>query len=264
MKNVIMLDGDILVHRATSAVQKEFKFSGPVSAITADFLEAVKIVEREIASLRRVLDAGEVLIALSDPDSSANWRKEALPSYKFDRVKRAKPILFKQMRAELESRFQTKWYPRLEGDDVLGVFGSAPGHPERVIVSIDKDMGCVPGRWYNPNRPERGIVLTDRAAADRFHLMQTLMGDATDGYTGIPGIGPKKAAAILDADPPRHTTHSPLCACAPWDKVVRAYRKAGLTERDALTQARVARILRYGEFNKNIGVRLWAPDLLEV
>lgn len=247
MRNVIMLDGDILIHRSTAAVQKDYKFAGPIPAIDADFGEALKIVDREILVLRRTLDAAEVLIALSDPDSGANWRKQVLPTYKFERTKRAKPVLFRQMRAELESRFQTKWYPGLEGDDVMGIWLTAAGHPERVIVSIDKDMQGVPGRLYNPNKAERGVIDTPRAAADRFHLLQTLMGDRVDGYTGIPGTGPKKAAKVLGDEPT-------------WEKVVRAYEKAGLTEADALIQARVARILRHGEWNRHVGVKLWVPE----
>lgn len=257
MKNAIMLDGDILIHRSTAAVQKEYKFAGPIPAIDADFSEALKIVDREILTMRRALDAGDVLLALSDPDSSANWRKQVLPSYKFDRTKRAKPILFRQMRAELESRFQTKWYPGLEGDDVLGIWMTTPGHPERVIVSIDKDLKGIPGRLYNPNKPDEGIVAIDRPSADRFHLLQTLMGDPVDGYTGIPGVGPKKANKILDAD--AHSAGG-FAKLTEWEKVVRAYRGSGLTEQDALVQARVARILRYGEWNRHVGVRLWSPE----
>jgi DNA polymerase-1 len=42
--------------------------------------------------------------------------------------------------------------------------------------------------------------------------------------------------------------------------VVAAYEKAGLTEEDAIVQARVARILRYEEFNqKKEEVLLWNP-----
>lgn len=260
MRNEIWLDGDILVHRAAAAVQKDYKFAGPIPAIDADFGEALKIVDREILVLRRTLDAGSVKIALSDPDSSANWRKQVLPTYKFERTKRAKPVLFRQLRAELESRFETTWHPGLEGDDILGIAATTPGHPERVIVSIDKDLQGVPGRLYNPNKPEREIVATSRESADRFHLMQTLMGDPVDGYTGLVGIGPKKAAGILEAAPRQHSTHSATCACTSWDKVVRAYQKAGLTEEDALVQARVARILRHGEWNRHVGVKLWMPE----
>lgn len=251
MKNEIWIDGDILLHRATSAVQKEFKFAGPEPAITADFAEAVKIIDREILVLRRTLDAGSVVIALSDPDSSANWRKKVLPSYKQERVTRAKPILFKKGRAELESRFETKWHPGLEGDDVLGIGATTPGHPERVVVSIDKDLQGVPCRLYNPNHADWGIIEQSEEEANYFHLMQALMGDRTDGYFGIQGVGPKKAEAILDSEVPK--------GMSPWERVCAAYRHEGLTEFDALTQARVAFILRHGYWSKDVGVKLWSP-----
>ncbi|NIP35027.1 MAG: exonuclease, partial [Thermoplasmata archaeon] len=32
-----------------------------------------------------------------------------------------------------------------------------------------------------------------KVEADRFWMKQTLMGDKTDGYDGIPGVGPKTA-----------------------------------------------------------------------
>ena len=45
-----------------------------------------------------------------------------------------------------------------------------------------------------------------------------------------------------------------------WGLIVEAYEKAGLTEEDALVQARVARILRHGEFcTKKEEVNLWNP-----
>ena len=87
----------------------------------------------------------------------------------------------------------------------------------------------------------------DNSAADRFHLYQTLVGDQTDNYKGCPGVGPVKAETALGANPT-------------WASVVGCYEKAGLTEEDALVQARVARILRHGEYNKmTCEVKLWTP-----
>ncbi len=36
------------------------------------------------------------------------------------------------------------------------------------------------------------------AEADRYHLYQTLVGDATDGYPGCPGVGEVAANKVLD------------------------------------------------------------------
>ena len=87
--------------------------------------------------------------------------------------------------------------------------------------------------------------------ADRTHLTQALTGDITDGYSGCPGIGPKTAIKVLKE--------------GDWIEVVAAYEKVGLTEEDALIQARVARILRHGEYNKKTKeVKLWTPECHEM
>ena len=82
--------------------------------------------------------------------------------------------------------------------------------------------------------------------ADRWHLAQTLIGDPTDNYKGCPKIGAVGAKKILDKD------------CS-WAAVVAAYEKAGLSEEDALAQARVARILRFEDVDEDMNPILWTP-----
>ena len=76
--------------------------------------------------------------------------------------------------------------------------------------------------------------------------MQTLIGDIADGYKGCPGIGAVKAKKLLDEAPV-------------WATVKDAYEKAGLTEEDALQQARMARILRSSDYPDG-QVKLWSPE----
>ena len=73
------------------------------------------------------------------------------------------------------------------------------------------------------------------------------MGDTTDGYSGCPKIGPKTAEKILKSNPT-------------WDAVVNQYQKADLSPDYALTQARLARILRHTEWDDDkMAVKLWEP-----
>jgi DNA polymerase-1 len=66
-------------------------------------------------------------------------------------------------------------------------------------------------------------------------------------------VGIKTAEKILGTD-----INVPLLDL--WDKVLQAYDKKGYTEAEALQQARCARILRHGEYNKKTGeVKLWQP-----
>ena len=81
------------------------------------------------------------------------------------------------------------------------------------------------------------------------HLCQTLSGDRTDNYSGIPGCGPITAEKILKGN-------------ETWAAVSDAYKRAGLTEEDALANARCARICRDGDYTPKTGqVRLWKPTI---
>ena len=134
--------------------------------------------------------------------------------------------------------------PGLEGDDCLGILTTRPGN-ECIVVSDDKDLMGIPGRLLRPSKDE--LLKLNVADADRFFLTQVLTGDPTDGYRGVPGIGPKKAETILGPRP-----H--------WGVVEQAYIKAGLTKGDALTQARLSRILRWPDWDTEKGEPIpWKP-----
>lgn len=84
-----------------------------------------------------------------------------------------------------------------EADDLLRMWAEQAmlaGDPY-VIVSIDKDLKCIPGKHYNIKTKELSTV-TPRDAM-RFFYQQLLSGDTTDNIPGVPGIGPKKSEAFL-------------------------------------------------------------------
>ena len=81
-------------------------------------------------------------------------------------------------------------------------------------------------------------------------MLQTLTGDPVDGYKGCPGAGPAKAAKVLSK------------AGSMWENVKREYVKAGLTEDHAILQARLARILRFEDWDSaNKQPILWTPGV---
>jgi 5'-3' exonuclease len=89
--------------------------------------------------------------------------------------------------------------------------------------------------------------------ADYWFWTQCLTGDPVDGYKGVPGIGAVSSKKILEA-----------AGDNPWQDIVAAYVKAGQTEEDALRNARLARILRPGEYNSTTKEPiLWTPPSLE-
>jgi DNA polymerase-1 len=141
--------------------------------------------------------------------------------------------------------------PSLEADDLLGITATTAGN-KCIIISEDKDLKTIPCTLYNPRH--RMLTEVSEFEADYFFMMQTLTGDTTDGYSGCPSIGPKKAEAALSGC----KTISEM-----WEAVVATYAKAKLSEEVALQQAQVARICRATEFNIKTGkVIPWTPPTL--
>lgn len=251
MRTVLLVDADILLWRASSAVQTNIDWGGGVFSSGADFARARDYFDAEVRELALKLRAQKVLLAFSD--AKRNWRKELWSDYKANRSGKARPVVFWQLRSHAEDRYDHRWYPGLEGDDVLGIFATAPhdAKESRIVVSSDKDLQTVPCRLYNPNKPERGVRVIQQHEADEYHMIQSLTGDPTDGYKGCPGVGPKKADRVLTVG---------LSWAQKWEAIVRCYKEHGLPESVALMNARVARILRHGEYDlETHRVTLWEP-----
>ena len=93
------------------------------------------------------------------------------------------------------------------------------------------------------------IEIIDENLADYNFCTQVLKGDSSDGYTGLVGCGAVKASRIL-LKPKRIEDM--------WDAVVQEYLRNGYTIDDCYHQARLARILRAGEYIKSKGLpKLW-------
>ena len=108
-------------------------------------------------------------------------------------------------------------------------------------------MKQIPGVLWNLTDDVEEITKED---GDRWHLMQTLAGDPTDGYPGCPGIGLKRAADLLDKSD------------NPWKAVCQAFKDKGLSEDIALMNARLAKILQHEDFDHDRQEPiLWTPVL---
>lgn len=222
---------------------------------------AIAQLDEMVDHLSVRLEADKIVMALSDYTDP--WRKRVLPTYKQARGLARKPILLKPLRDYIHEVYTTWQRPSLEGDDVLGILMTNPSiiPGEKICVSEDKDLRTIPGlhatmrdvlREWGGFAPIREVT---KQEADFFHMRQALMGDTTDGYSGCPGIGPKSADKLLEGQ-----LWDDI-----WPIVVKAYVKAGLSEVEALQTARVARILRHGDYDyTKKEVRLWNPPILAV
>jgi DNA polymerase-1 len=85
----------------------------------------------------------------------------------------------------------------LEADDLLRIWANECRQlgKEYIIVSIDKDLKCIPGKHYNLKH--KVLEEVSEFEAMFFYYQQILQGDSTDNIPGVPGIGPVKAKKIL-------------------------------------------------------------------
>jgi DNA polymerase-1 len=233
----LLIDGDVVAYQFATTAETPIHWGDDFWTLHANAAEAKARMDNYLEELKTDLEADYLIIALSDRTRNY-FRKKLLPSYKASRDNIRKPLILKELRMHLQTKYESFERPGLEGDDVLGILATSPKivRGEKVIVSIDKDLKTIPGLHYNTNKPELGVYKISEEEADYWHLFQTLTGDASDGYPGCPGIGPKKAADILAERPS-------------WEVVLTTFKKAGISEEEALTQARIARIVRARDYD---------------
>lgn len=242
---IALIDADILAYQAASSAEQATDWGDGLWTLHCFEREAIVSFESLIRRIETATEATKVVLCFSD---KMNWRKSILPTYKSNRSGVRKPMLLRYLRDYAGLHYYVREIPTLEGDDVIGLNATGMLAEHTVICSLDKDLKTIPGYHYNFGKEE--FFKVTKEEADHWHMVQTLTGDTTDGYSGCPGIGPKTADKILSGDGTM------------WEKVVKAYAKAGLGEEEALTQARVARILRYDDYDfENNQVKLWTPPL---
>jgi DNA polymerase-1 len=255
-----LIDADILAYQAASYAEQPIDWGDGLWTLHAFEQEATEKFVSLIESIKEKVEADEVVLALSDKE---NWRKAVLPTYKANRSGTRKPLLLPYLRAYAHENYKVYQRDTLEGDDCLGILATMVcpikfEHP--VICSLDKDFKTIPGKHYNFGKDE--FFEITEAQADRWHMIQTLTGDATDGYAGCPGVGPVKAEKIIQLALEEGSlwANPEQLKEIYWKHVVATFKKAGLSEEEALVQARVARICRASDYDfENKKVILWEP-----
>lgn len=171
-----LIDTDGIIYRACTGCK-------------GDFLQTIETAE----GIRQYIDdylGGESKHFLTGKNNF-RYRVAITKPYKGNRKDRAKPRYLSALRDYVISEWDAVVANGCEADDLLGIH-SGTG---TVIVTNDKDLDQIPGRHFNWVTGEDYDV-GERAA--EFYLMkQMLTGDVADNIPGIPGMGEKKAFALL-------------------------------------------------------------------
>ena len=205
----LLIDGLNLFFRNFSAINAVNSYGVHIGGLGGFF--------RSLGALIRTLQPTQVYMVF-DGVGSSNNRKNIIPEYKANRnVSRiTKHELFDNLEDEDDSKVdqlvriiqylktlpvKTVSLPRVEADDIIAYLSSTlPTQPEdRVfIVSSDKDYLQLVSEKVIVYRPiEKEYYTTDtvkekfNVTPHNFLLYKLLMGDNSDGVTGIKGLGSK-------------------------------------------------------------------------
>lgn len=261
----IYVDGDMILYKACSGCKKEIEWDDTVVSLYIEVpLMKTQIdtllkyyCERVMENIKQYYNEDTYIIHLCFTDYGNCFRYKILPSYKGNRTKE-KPIGYKQALDYVHKHYHCIEMESLEADDIIGIYMTTKDlklADPRVMISGDKDFNSIPGYFYNFIQDT--FTYNDERRANYWHLYQTLVGDMADNYKGCPKIGSVSAMKLLgDIDDPDNNPS--------WDIVKDAYEKQGLSEKEAIVQAQVARILRGEDIKKDLNdstlvVRLWAP-----
>lgn len=253
---ILLIDADSLLWVPATVFESEEDW-GDTLTITFDFAAAKAYVEKEVLAWVKKYEPEQVIMCLS---GFGNFRKTFFPEYKGNRKGKRAPIGVNKMREWMKETWLVVEKPLLEADDQMGILATKPENIGKcIIVSEDKDMLQIPG-WH---LRDGKLVHVTVEEADRFHMYQTLVGDTADNYPGAWRVGDVKATTILNK--PQVTrevlvvdaTIKETVPCTVWEAVVAAFKG---DEAAALTQARVARILRWSDWDmEKQEVKLWTP-----
>jgi DNA polymerase-1 len=226
MTKLVLIDGNAILHRAYHALPPlTTKHGDPINAVYGLISMLLKIIQD--------LKPTHIIIAFDRPEKT--FRQEEFPAYQSHRPEMEDNLSSQLSKArDVMEAFGIPIYSKAgyEADDVIGTIAekavkmtndklqmtnekgseaSKMRHPvdEVVIVTGDRDIlqlvnekvkvympviGLSEGKLLGINDVKEKMGCTPEQIID----YKALVGDASDNYPGVPGIGPKTANNLLE------------------------------------------------------------------
>ena len=181
-----IIDGDIVAYYSMPEEGEPFSAAA----------EKCDRVIQELADVHFV-DIDQMYIAIKSPLND-NYRFGISPEYKGNRKSGTPPEHLAAIRHYIIETWGAIPANGGEADDYIIIEAQRcidEGIPF-TIASIDKDLKQIPCNYYNM-RTKQFSTMSKNEASLHFHS-QLLTGDATDNIYGLTGIGPKRAAKLLE------------------------------------------------------------------
>lgn len=204
MRKLVVIDGNAILHRAFHAIPPLNNSKGvPTNAVYGFFSMLFKIIE----DLRP-----EYLVVCFDK-KAPTFRKQMYVGYQAKRPKMSDDlipqvdIVHKALDSAKIKHFEIDGY---EADDLIGTLSKQAKEKEiqTIIVSGDRDLLQLVNSRVLMLSPIMGItkmtLFDENKVREKYGLepgqivdYKSLVGDASDNYPGVSGIGPKTASGLL-------------------------------------------------------------------
>lgn len=205
MEKLILIDGNAILHRAYHALPSSLTTPDgqPVNAVYGFFAMLIKILEEQ---------KPKYLIVCFDR-AAPTFRQALFAGYHENRAEMADDLV-SQVAIIYDALTKMKvcmmGVDGYEADDLIGTLAhqAAGVKMEVIIVTGDRDMLQLINNHVKVLMPVLGItkmkLMDEKAVEEKYGVKpsqfidyKALIGDASDNYPGVTGIGPKTAAVLL-------------------------------------------------------------------
>lgn len=235
-RKLMIWDIESYIHRACTCCKELAEVVPFVYQELYKLENGIDYLKKTCNELMTITKADDVVVVLGDPEG--NFRKELNPDYKAQRG--SKPLMYDLIRDYVIQTFDCVILPKLEADDCARIIYEDKieyDNKDKVIVSIDKDFYSFPCKFYRDIPSERKEVIVDKVLAEYNLMLQTIMGDTADNYSGIPGWGRAKTKRWL-AETQRK-----------WSDVLALFKENGLTAQDYTMNKIMAKMIGYKNYD---------------
>lgn len=190
----LIVDFDSFIYKACFACEDMLEIKPRVYVQSFSLDKGFDYFKNVLDTALQNTQCDDYILCLSD---WRNFRKEIVPTYKANRKNTKTPPFFDELKSMVYDSFTVASRPYLEADDLCRVMYERD-RKNSIIASIDKDMESFPCKLYNPDRAYLGVIEIDKRTAFKNFAKQLIMGDKTDGYEGIKGMGEARTSKLLD------------------------------------------------------------------
>lgn len=211
MKRLVLIDGHAILHRAYHA------FPSTLKTRQGELVNAVYGFTRMLLTVLEDLKPTFLAVAFDLPQPT--FRHQEYVGYQIQR-----PEMDKELAGQIKRVYQVVkslnipifTRPRFEADDVIGTLAKQVSQNkvhrtkniEVMIVTGDKDIMQLVDKKVKVYAPQRGFAEPEIFDEKKVKILlgvtpkqiidyKALIGDASDNYPGVSGIGPKTAVELL-------------------------------------------------------------------